>query len=117
MRQGPKKDDKIFLQHILDSIRYIESHTKNISKESFFRDIKTQDAVVRRVEIIGEAVKNLSDGLKYRHIYIDWGDIAGTRDIVVHEYFDVNLDIIWDTVKNNIPSLKKEIQEILSETE
>lgn len=115
--QKPKKDDKVFLGHILDSIEYPENHIREMSSQDFHHDVKTQDVVVRRFQIIGEAVKNLSDELKYMHAYIDWKDITGMRDMVVHEYFGVKLDVVWDTVTKDIPVFKKLIQEILQELE
>ena len=110
-----KKDIKIFLTHIIESIEAIDIHVKKISKEEFSKDLTIQDAVIRRVEIIGEAVKNLPAGYKIRHIEIEWREIAGMRDKLIHEYFGVNLDVVWYTIKKDIPKLKKEILELLKE--
>ena len=113
MEKDPKKDPKIFLGHILESIAEIEKNTKKKTKEKFFNSVTIQDAVVRRLEIIGEAVKNLPSSLKRKHPDISWKNIAGTRDVLIHEYFGVDLDIVWDVVKNDIPKLKKQIKELL----
>jgi len=104
-----KKDPKIFLKHILESIDEIEKYIKRFSKGDFLKDRKTQDAVVRRIEIIGEAVKNLPADYKKKHKEIKWREIAGMRDILTHEYFGIDLNIVWRTVKKDIPQLKKKV--------
>ena len=108
-----KKDPKIFLEHIFESIVEIENHIKGVSENDFMDDIKTQDAVMRRIEIIGEAVKNLPKSIKDKNPKIKWKNIAGTRDILIHEYFGVDKDLVWDIVKKDIPKLKKQISKIL----
>jgi uncharacterized protein with HEPN domain len=108
-----RKDPKIFLKHILESIEAIEKHTKKIPKEKFSKNITVQDAVIRRIEIIGEAVKNLSAEFKKKHHEIEWREIAGMRDKLIHEYFGVNLHLVWHTTKKDIPKLKKQISELL----
>lgn len=107
------KDNKIFLEHIIESIDAIEFHTKKISKEKFSKNITIQDAVVRRIAIIGEAVKNLPVDFRKKHTEIEWRDIAGMRDKVIHGYFGINYDYIWETVKKDIPKLKKKILVLL----
>lgn len=82
-----KKDEKIFLNHILESIKNIESYCRGASKERFFEDKQLQDAVVRRVEIIGEAVKNVPDDIKNKYTTVSWKEISGTRDIFIHQYY------------------------------
>ena len=113
MEKDSKKDPRIFLGHILESIAEIEKNIKKTTKEKFLNSVTIQDAIVRRLEIIGEAVKNLPSSLKRKHTDISWKNIAGTRDILIHEYFGVDLDIVWDVVKNDIPKLKKKIKELL----
>lgn len=108
-----KKDNKTFLEHIQQSILAIENHTKSFSKTEFFKDTKTQDAVVRRLEIIGEATKNLLADFKNKNPDIKWRNIAAMRDKLTHEYFGVDLDVVWDTIKKDIPKLKKQIAELL----
>lgn len=104
-----KKDPKIFLFHILESIAEIENYIRGISKKDFFKDRKTQDAVIRRLEIIGEAVKNLPLDLKNAYHQIRWQEIAGMRDLLIHEYFGIDLNIVWLTAQKDIPFLKKQI--------
>lgn len=108
-----KKNPEIFLKHILESIEEIEKHLKKMSEKEFEDDIKTQDAVIRRIEIIGEAAKNLPLEFKKKHLDIEWREIAGMRDKLIHEYFGVNIDMVWEVIYNDIPKLKKQITELL----
>ena len=107
-----KKDPKIFLEHILESIKDIEKYTKGQTKIKFAKAKMRQDAVIRKIEIIGEAVKNLSYHFRKKHPKIAWGDIAGMRDMLIHEYFGVNINVVWKTVREDIPMLKKQITEV-----
>jgi len=109
------KDPKIFLKHIIESIREIEKHIKGVSEDDFWDDIKVQDAVVRRLEIIGGAVKNLPSDFRNKYSGIDWQKIAGMRDVLIHEYFGVDLDLVWETIKKDLPQLKDKILEILKD--
>ncbi len=109
------KSVKIFLLHILESISRIENFTKGISREKFLESEMIQDAVIRRIGIIGEAVKNLPPGFKKKYSKMDWRRIAGTRDILIHEYFGVDLKLTYEIIKKDIPELKKYILEILKE--
>ena len=106
------KDDRVYLLHIQDSIQHVEDYTTG-GKDEFFNDRKTQDAVVRNLEIMGEAVKKLSEPLKRSYPTISWKRIAGMRDKMIHEYFGVNLNLVWDTVERDLPDLKQRIAEIL----
>lgn len=108
-----EKDPKIFLKHILESAKAVEKYTEKISKEKFAKDTEKQDAVIRRVEIIGEAARNIPAKFKEKHREIEWREIIGMRDKLIHEYFGVSLNVVWDTVKNDIPKLKKQIKELL----
>jgi len=109
------KDPRILLEHILESIRRIKSYTKDLSKEDFLKAEQVQDAVIRRLEIIGEAVKNIPGELTKLYPDISWKYIAGLRDIVVHAYFRVDLDLVWKTLIEDIPELKVNISKILQE--
>ena len=109
-----KKDPKVFIGHILESIDLIEKYSKNKTQAQFQNDSAKQDAIIRRFEIIGEAVKNLPESLKTKHPDIPWRRIAGMRDVLIHEYFDVDLLLTWKVVKHDLPSIKKKLTEIFS---
>ena len=105
-------DERVYLRHILDAIRHIQEYTDG-GEQPFRQRPLVQDGVIRQLEIIGEAVKHLPAALRQRHADIPWQDITGTRDILIHHYFDVNVDEVWRTVQSDIPVLKKRIVEIL----
>lgn len=109
-----KKDPEVFLAHILDSICIIEEYSKNMTQAKFHKNRSLQDAIIRRLEIIGEAVKNLPISFKTKHPDIPWKQIAGMRDILIHEYFDVDLVLTWKVVKHELPPIKKKLSAILS---
>lgn len=106
------KKDKVYLAHIIDAISDIEKFMKGISKEEFFDNREKQYAVSRALEIIGEATKNLSAELKKENSEVDWKHIAGMRDKLIHAYFGVNLPLVWETIKKDLPQLKKQAQEL-----
>jgi uncharacterized protein with HEPN domain len=110
-----KKDPKVFLSHILDSIELIEEYSKGVQEARFHKKRELQDAIIRRLEIIGEAVKNLSVTFKAKYPDIPWKQIAGMRDILIHEYFDVDLFLTWKVVKQELPRIKKKLKVILSQ--
>lgn len=102
------KKDKVYLAHILDAISDAEKFTQNLSETEFFENREKQYAVLRALEIIGEASKNLSDELKAKNNNIDWRKIVGMRDKLIHSYFGVDLPLVWETVKKDLPQLKKQ---------
>jgi len=112
-----RRGDREILLGILEACRRISDFIEGLPYEVFLGDIKTQDAILRNIEIVGEAVKNLSNEVKNKHVEIEWGKIAAMRDKLIHFYFGVNLEIVWDVAKNKIPALKENISKLLSELE
>ncbi len=108
-----KKDPEVFLRHISENIKLIESFSKNLTKEKFMKNKLRQNAIIRALEIVGEAVKNLSSEFMEEHRDIPWNDIARTRDKLIHHYFGVDLNEVWSIVKDDLPKLKKQVKEIL----
>jgi uncharacterized protein with HEPN domain len=109
------RDYKVYLEDILEAIGKVQRYTANLSQEAFSGDERTLDAVVRNLEIIGEASKNVPRKIRSKYPEVEWKRIAGLRDILIHEYFGIDIDIIWDIVQNKLPELKKQINQILSE--
>jgi uncharacterized protein with HEPN domain len=103
------RDYKVFIQDILSAIKKIDSYSKNISFAKFREDELLIDAIVRNLEIIGEAAKNIPSSVRDKYEDIEWKKIAGLRDILIHEYFGVDIDILWDIIKNKLPELKKQL--------
>lgn len=112
-----KRGDFEFLSDIREAVKRIEIYTAKMAYESFLKDIKTQDAVVRNIEIIGEAVKNISANLKNKHGETDWKNIAGMRDKIIHFYFGIKWETVWSVIKNEIADLKREIEGIIGKME
>lgn len=109
------KRDKAYLKDVLDAISDIESFIGGISEKEFYKNKEKQYAVVRALEIIGEATKNLSKELRIKHKEIPWKDIAGMRDKLIHGYFGVKWELVWETARNKIPRLKGQLSKILQE--
>lgn len=109
------KQDEIYLQHIFDAISSIEDFISNLTENEFLKDLKTQYAVIRDFEIIGEAVKNVSYDLKIKSPKIPWKKAADLRNSLIHEYFDVDLPALWNTIQKDLPVLKRQIEELLED--
>ncbi len=109
------KDSVVFLRHILDSIVAIEGYVKDVSKKKFLSSPQLQDAVLRRLEVIGEAAKNLPASFKGKYYTLPWRKIEGMRNFIIHEYFGVDLELVWNTVKKDIPALKENASAILAD--
>jgi len=107
------KESLVFLQHILESIDTIEEYTKDLSEGAFLESREKQDAVIRRLEIIGEAVKNLPEDFKKEHSDVVWNKAMGTRNILIHHYFGIDLEIVWDTVVRSLPDFKQQIKNLI----
>ena len=109
---GKVKDPLILLDHILESIKLIEKYTENKTIDDFFDSPQMQDSVMRRIEIIGEAVKNIPPEIKRQYPKTPWREVSGMRDILIHEYFGVDLELTWGVVVDDLPRLKANITEI-----
>ncbi len=107
--------DKIRLQHIHDAILEIVSYTKNISFEEFKSNSMTLFASVKQLEIIGEAASNITEHFKKIYNEIEWRTIIGLRNLLVHEYFGVDEEIVWGIIKKDVPKLQKEVKQILEQ--
>lgn len=106
-------DNTVFLRHVLDSIGKIEDYLQDFDYEKFQNDSKTIDAVVRNVEIIGEAANNLTRDFRSNTTNIEWRKIIATRNRIIHGYATVDLEIIWNITQNNLGNLKTEIEKVL----
>ena len=107
------KSEKEYLKHILDEVNFLTQSSRNVSLDKLMHDPTLQRAYTRSLEIIGEAVKNLSKEFRQKYSEINWKTIAGMRDRLIHHYFGVDLEIVWDVVKNEVPKLKTQIEKIL----
>lgn len=108
------KEDSVYLNHILDSIKNVFSDTQDFTFEKFLENRQVRDAVTRNVEIIGEAVKRLSEEIFKNYPNVPWQKIARTRDMLIHHYFDVDDQQLWKIVEDDLPKLKISIEKILN---
>lgn len=105
--------NKLYIRHILDAILTIEEYMNGVEYEDFLGNKLKQDGVIRELEIIGEASKQLSQEFKEKYSDIPWKDIAGMRDKLIHEYFGVDLNAVWETIEDDLPILKSALQKEL----
>ena len=103
------REYKLYIKDILEAIRKIEKYIGKMSYKDFIKDELRIDAVIRNLEVIGEAVKNIPESVRIKHPEIEWKKIAGLRDILIHAYFGIDFDILWDIIKNKVPKLKESI--------
>ncbi len=106
---------EVFLDHILTSINALEEYTTGVSENRFYTERKLQMAAIKELEIIGEAVRNLPPEFKEKYPSVPWKDIAGMRSFLIHEYFEIDLDLVWDTIQSKIPELKQDVEKIIKE--
>jgi uncharacterized protein with HEPN domain len=108
-----KRDDSVYIRHIWDAIERIDKYTSGVDEKTFLSNTLIQDAVIRQIEVIGEAAKRLSPELRQTRADIPWQDIAGMRDKLIHGYFGVEIPQVWLTLVTDFPAFKTEILKIL----
>ncbi len=109
----PKRNYQIFVKDILDSISSIERFVRKLGYDKFIKDDKTASAAIRKLEIIGEAAKNIPSFIKEKQPEIDWKSMAGMRDKLIHDYFGVDTEILWAVIKEDLPHIKPLIKQLL----
>lgn len=110
------ESDKWRISHIMEAIENIEDFVKDIDEKHFLENLQLQTALVRMFEIIGEAANNLSVQFLAEHKEINWREVIGMRHAMIHDYFEVNLEVVWDTIKEDIPKLKAKIKKLLKQS-
>lgn len=108
------KDDRVYLAHILDCIGKVEEYTKD-GRDDFFSSSLKQDAVVRNLQIMAQSASRVSEGLRSAHPEIDWRGMRGFRNVVVHDYLNVDYDLVWGIVARSLPALREGVARVLDE--
>jgi len=106
-------DYKLLLKDILDALIKIKKYTEGMTYEDFVNDDKTKDAVLHNFAVIGEAVKGIPEDIRLRYPEIEWRKLAGFRDVIIHQYFGIDLEIVWDAIEKELDELEKQIEAIL----
>ena len=112
-----KRDARLYLDDIVEAIQRIEEYSQHPDLDSFKKDRKSVDAIVRNFEIMGEAVNKIPSALRNRYPDIPWTEMLGMRNKLIHEYFGVDTEILWKTIKENIPQLHAQLRKILQDME
>jgi len=108
------RDYILFIEDILDAIRKIEMYVAKLSFEEFSNNSMAIDAIIRNFEVIGEASKNIPKRIKEKYPNVEWKEATGFRNVLIHNYFGIDVESVWDTLNNNIPILKKHVEEVLA---
>lgn len=111
------RDYRLYLEDIFEALTRIEKYVSGLSFKEFSKDTKTIDAVVRNFEVIGEASKQIPDSMRDKYQEVPWKDMSGMRDILIHKYFEIALDVVWKTITERLPPLRISIKKILDEME
>ncbi len=112
-----KKDNLIYLDHILESLQRALDYVDSVSYEEFIADEEKQDAVIRKIEVAGEARKKISQNLRDKYNQITWRAIAGMRDKLIHDYFDVDLEVVWNSLTNEVPGVIPNLKSVILDLE
>lgn len=112
-----KRELILFISDILDNIKDIGSFSRGLSKEEFKTNKLKQNAIIRSLEVIGEATKNIPDSFRKKYPEVEWKKIAGFRDILIHAYFGITLERVWNVIKEDMPAIKEKIKNIKTELE
>ena len=107
--------DRVLLGHMLEAVDRIGTYVEAVEEEDFWRDTEKQDAVLRQLQVLGEAARKVSGPLRGSHPEVPWHQIAGMRNKVVHEYFVVDLEVVWETATSDIPAIRGALARILSD--
>lgn len=108
------KDIRVYLNDMLESMKAIENYIHQLGMDDFLTDSKTQDAVIRRLEIIGEAAKNIHEEIRGKYPHVPWKQIAGMRDVLIHAYAGVNIRRVWKVIREDVPRLKEMVEDLKS---
>jgi uncharacterized protein with HEPN domain len=109
------RDLNVYIEDILESLKLITDYVREIDEDEFYNNIQIQDAVIRRFEIIGEATKQVPHNLRSQYPHIPWRKMAGLRDVLIHQYFGVNIERVWKMIKNELDMIKNDIPELSRE--
>jgi uncharacterized protein with HEPN domain len=108
-----EKGDTVYLQHVLDAISTVQEYLLGVNENQFKATRLLQDGVIRQIEIVGEAVRHVSKDIRRTYPEVPWQDIAGMRDKLIHDYFGVDIEKVWDTAQQDLPVLKEQVLGIL----
>jgi uncharacterized protein with HEPN domain len=108
-----KREYLLFLEDILNAIEKIERYTSDLTFEGFSQNEMAADAILRNFEVIGEAAKNVPERVRRKYPFVEWKEAIGFRNVLIHDYFGIDLEAVWDTVRKNIPSLKRNLMKVL----
>jgi uncharacterized protein with HEPN domain len=114
---GEDRDFRVSLDDILEALEKIMEYVDGVSEREFENNTEKQDAVIRRIEVLGEAVKNIPFDFRDKHPDIPWRSIAGMRDVVIHQYFGVTISLVWKVATSDVPAIREKIEKIIEEME